>query len=110
MQSRWETQNLILDIRTLSEIAHENDIPLVIDNTLGCCGYLIKPLMNGADMVLASLTKWAGEHGNSVGGIIVDSGRFDWSVVNSHISQRRMIIRKDPFGMIGAIVLKSVNS
>ena len=68
-----------IDIKILSEIAHENDIPLVIDNTLGCCGYLIKPLMNGADIVLASLTKWAGGHGNSVGGIIVDSGRFDWS-------------------------------
>ena len=71
-----------IDIKILSEIAHENDIPLVIDNTLGCCGYLIKPLMNGADIVLASLTKWAGGHGNSVGGIIVDSGRFDWSSGN----------------------------
>ena len=68
-----------IDIKILSEIAHANDIPLVIDNTLGCCGYLIKPLVNGADIVLESLTKWAGGHGNSVGGIIVDSGRFDWS-------------------------------
>lgn len=68
-----------IDIKKLSLLAHENNIPLVIDNTLGCCGYLIRPLVNGADIVLGSLTKWAGGHGNSVGGIIVDSGRFDWS-------------------------------
>lgn len=67
-----------VDIRMLADIAHEHNIPLVVDNTLGCCGYLIKPLMYGADIVLESLTKWAGGHGNSVGGVVVDSGRFDW--------------------------------
>jgi O-acetylhomoserine (thiol)-lyase len=68
-----------VDIEALSKIAKRHHIPLVVDNTLGCCGYLIKPISLGADIVIASLTKWAGGHGNSVGGIVIDSGKFDWS-------------------------------
>ena len=67
-----------LDIRALAEIAGRHQIPLVVDNTLGCCGYLIRPIEHGADIVISSLTKWAGGHGNSIGGVVTDSGNFDW--------------------------------
>lgn len=68
-----------VDIRALATVAHDHDLPLVIDNTLGCCGYLIKPIDLGADIVVSSLTKWAGGHGNAVGGVVTDSGNFDWA-------------------------------
>jgi len=68
-----------VDISALASIARQNRIPLVVDNTLGCCGYLIRPIEHGADIVISSLTKWAGGHGNSIGGIVTDSGNFDWS-------------------------------
>jgi len=71
-----------VDISPLANLAHSHHIPLIVDNTLGCCGYLIKPISFGADIVVSSLTKWAGGHGNSVGGIVTDSGNFDWSKGN----------------------------
>ncbi|MGN0569517.1 MAG: O-acetylhomoserine aminocarboxypropyltransferase/cysteine synthase family protein [Candidatus Fimenecus sp.] len=67
----------IPDIDVLSEVAHENDIPLVIDNTFGT-PYLIRPIEHGADIVVHSATKFIGGHGSSLGGVIVDSGKFDW--------------------------------
>ena len=66
----------VCDIEKLSDIAHKNGIPLVIDNTL--CPYLLKPIDFGADIVVYSATKFIGGHGTSLGGIIVDSGKFDW--------------------------------
>ena len=68
----------IPDIDALSEIAHANDIPLVIDNTFGT-PYLIKPIEHGADIVVHSATKFLGGHGTTLGGIIVDSGKFNWT-------------------------------
>ena len=68
----------IPDIQALSEIAHENNIPLVIDNTFGT-PYLIRPIEYGADIVVHSATKFLGGHGTTLGGIIVDSGKFNWS-------------------------------
>jgi O-acetylhomoserine (thiol)-lyase len=68
----------IPDFATLAHIAHENNIPLVVDNTFGCGGYLCRPIEHGADIVVESATKWIGGHGTSIGGVIVDSGRFDW--------------------------------
>ena len=68
----------IPDIQALSEIAHENNIPLVIDNTFGT-PYLIRPIEYGADIVVHSATKFIGGHGTTLGGIIVDSGKFNWS-------------------------------
>jgi O-acetylhomoserine (thiol)-lyase len=53
-------------------------VPLVVDNTFGAAGYLCRPIDHGADVVVASATKWIGGHGTSIGGVIVDSGRFDW--------------------------------
>jgi OAH/OAS sulfhydrylase len=66
------------DFATLAHIAHENGIPLIVDNTFGCCGYLSRPIEHGADIVVQSATKWIGGHGTSIGGVIVDSGKFDW--------------------------------
>lgn len=67
----------IIDIEAVAEIAHENGIPLIIDNTFGT-PYLIKPIDFGADIVVHSATKFIGGHGTSIGGVIVDSGKFDW--------------------------------
>ena len=68
----------IPDIEALSEIAHANNIPLVIDNTFGT-PYLIRPIELGADIVVHSATKFLGGHGTTLGGIIVDSGKFNWT-------------------------------
>lgn len=67
----------VIDIEAVSEIAHNHDIPLVIDNTFGT-PYLIRPIEHGADIVVHSATKFIGGHGSSLGGVIVDSGKFDW--------------------------------
>ncbi len=66
------------DLEALAEMAHGCGIPLVVDNTFGAGGYLCRPIDHGADIVVESVTKWVGGHGNSMGGIIVDAGRFDW--------------------------------
>lgn len=67
----------IPDIDAIAEIAHAHGLPLVIDNTFGT-PYLIRPIEHGADIVVHSATKFIGGHGTTLGGIIVDSGRFDW--------------------------------
>ena len=66
------------DFEKISEIAHKHGIPLIVDNTFGAAGYLVRPIDYGADIVVASATKWIGGHGTSIGGVIVDSGKFDW--------------------------------
>jgi len=68
----------VADIEALAEIAHDNGIPLIVDNTFGT-PYLIKPIDFGADIVVHSATKYIGGHGTSIGGIVIDSGKFDWS-------------------------------
>ena len=68
----------IPDIDAVAKIAHENRIPLIIDNTFGT-PYLIRPIEHGADIVVHSATKFIGGHGTTLGGVIVDSGRFDWT-------------------------------
>ena len=67
----------IIDIAAVAEIAHSHNIPLIIDNTFGT-PYLIRPIEHGADIVVHSATKFIGGHGTSLGGVIVDSGKFDW--------------------------------
>ncbi len=66
------------DFRALAEVAHEAGIPLIVDNTFGAAGYRVAPLQHGADIVVASTTKWIGGHGLSIGGIVVDGGKFNW--------------------------------
>jgi len=68
----------ITDIEAIAAIARKAGVPLIVDNTLAS-PYLIKPIDHGADIVVHSLTKFLGGHGNSIGGIIVDAGTFDWS-------------------------------
>jgi O-acetylhomoserine (thiol)-lyase len=67
-----------LDIQAAADIAHEHGVPLMLDNTLPT-PYLIQPLKYGADIVVHSATKFIGGHGTSIGGVIVDSGKFDWT-------------------------------
>lgn len=67
----------VADIEEIAKIAHENRIPLVIDNTFAT-PYLVRPIEYGADIVIHSATKFIGGHGTTLGGVIVDSGRFDW--------------------------------
>ncbi len=68
----------IPDFAVLAQIAHENGIPLIVDNTFGAGGYVARPIEHGADIIVESATKWIGGHGTSIGGVIVDSGKFDW--------------------------------
>ena len=68
----------IPDIDALAELAHKHGLPLVVDNTFGT-PYLIRPIEHGADIVVHSATKFIGGHGTTLGGVIVDSGKFDWS-------------------------------
>lgn len=67
----------VVDIEKVADIAHENKIPLVIDNTFAT-PYLVRPIEYGADIVVHSATKFIGGHGTAIGGVIVDSGKFDW--------------------------------
>lgn len=67
-----------VDIKAIADIAHKHGLPLIVDNTLAT-PYLLRPFEFGADIVVHSLTKFIGGHGNSMGGIIVDGGTFDWS-------------------------------
>ncbi|QSE98547.1 O-acetylhomoserine aminocarboxypropyltransferase/cysteine synthase family protein [Fulvivirga lutea] len=66
------------DFDAIAELANKHDIPLVVDNTFGAGGYLFRPIEHGAAVVTASATKWIGGHGTSIGGVIIDSGNFNW--------------------------------
>jgi O-acetylhomoserine (thiol)-lyase len=68
----------VLDIKDVARIAHAHDIPLIVDNTLAT-PYLLRPIEWGADIVVHSATKFIGGHGTAIGGVIVDSGKFDWA-------------------------------
>ena len=68
----------IADIEKIASIAHRHQIPLIIDNTFAT-PYLVRPIEYGADIVVHSATKFIGGHGTTVGGVIVDGGRFDWA-------------------------------
>mgnify|MGYP002620926287 CR=1 FL=1 len=67
----------VLNIEGVAEVAHKHNIPLIVDNTFGT-PYLIRPLEHGADIVVHSATKFLGGHGSSLGGVIIDGGKFDW--------------------------------
>ncbi|MCK4880163.1 MAG: O-acetylhomoserine aminocarboxypropyltransferase/cysteine synthase [Bacteroidales bacterium] len=68
----------IPDFEKFAALAQKHDIPLVVDNTFGAGGYLFKPIEHGAAIVVESATKWIGGHGTSIGGVIVDSGNYNW--------------------------------
>lgn len=66
------------DFDAIANVAKKHDIPLIVDNTFGAGGYLFRPIEHGASVVVESATKWIGGHGTSLGGIIIDSGTFNW--------------------------------
>jgi len=77
IESLGNPHSSIIDIKKVAEIAHKNGIPLIVDNTFAT-PYLLRPIEYGADVVVHSATKFIGGHGTSIGGVIIDSGKFDW--------------------------------
>lgn len=68
----------IPDFEAISAVAKKHDLPLIVDNTFAAAGYLCRPIEHGANVVVQAATKWIGGHGNSIGGIIVDGGNYNW--------------------------------
>jgi len=66
------------DFAAIAKVAHDAGIPLIVDNTFGAAGYRVAPIAHGADIVVASTTKWINGHGTSIGGIVIDAGTFNW--------------------------------
>ncbi|KAF4621513.1 hypothetical protein G7Y89_g14560 [Cudoniella acicularis] len=66
------------DFEAIAKVAHEHGVPVIVDNTFGAGGYFVRPIEHGADIVVHSATKWIGGHGTTIGGVVVDSGKFDW--------------------------------
>ncbi|EON61614.1 O-acetylhomoserine (thiol)-lyase [Coniosporium apollinis CBS 100218] len=66
------------DLEAIAKVAHEAGVPVIVDNTFGAGGYFIRPIDHGADIVVHSATKWIGGHGTTIGGVVIDSGKFDW--------------------------------
>jgi O-acetylhomoserine (thiol)-lyase len=81
IESLGNPNSSIIDIAAVAEIAHKNGIPLIVDNTFAT-PYLLRPIEHGADIVVHSATKFIGGHGTSIGGVIIDSGKFDWAQNN----------------------------
>lgn len=79
VESIANPEYIVPDLQAVADVAHRHGIPLIVDNTFGCAGYLVRPIDHGADVVVASATKWIGGHGTSIGGVVVDSGSFDWN-------------------------------
>ena len=69
----------IPDFEAIAAVAHHHGLPLIVDNTFGAGGYICRPIEYGADIVTHSATKWIGGHGTSIGGVVVDSGKFNWA-------------------------------
>ncbi|KAG8791901.1 Homocysteine synthase, partial [Serendipita sp. 399] len=69
----------VAPIPEIAKVAHANNIPLIVDNTFGAGGYIVRPIDLGADIVVHSATKWIGGHGTTIGGVVIDSGKFDWA-------------------------------
>ena len=67
------------DFEAIAALCKERGVPLIVDNTFGCCGFICSPIEHGADIVVQSATKWIGGHGTHLGGVITDAGSFDWS-------------------------------
>ncbi len=84
----------VLDLEKVVGIAHKNNVPVILDNTVS--PYILKPFDFGVDIIVYSATKFIGGHGTSVGGLIVDSGKFDWTVKENGISKFPLIADPDP--------------
>jgi O-acetylhomoserine/O-acetylserine sulfhydrylase-like pyridoxal-dependent enzyme len=74
------------DFEAIAAVADKHGIPLIVDNTFGAGGAIFQPIKHGATIVVESATKWIGGHGTSLGGVIVDSGKFNWLQNQAHLS------------------------
>jgi O-acetylhomoserine/O-acetylserine sulfhydrylase len=79
IESIGNPQYNIPDFKRIADIAHAKGVPVIVDNTFGAGGYLVRPFEHGVDIVVHSATKWIGGHGNTIGGVVVDSGNFPWA-------------------------------
>ncbi|KAH7024117.1 Cys/Met metabolism PLP-dependent enzyme-domain-containing protein [Ilyonectria destructans] len=93
VESMSNPDYVVPDFEGIAKIAHDHGIPLVVDNTLGAGGYYVRPIQHGADIVVHSATKWIGGHGTTIGGVIVDAGRFDW---NKHSARFPEMVEPSP--------------
>ncbi|GBR76448.1 O-acetylhomoserine aminocarboxypropyltransferase [Candidatus Termititenax persephonae] len=93
-ESIGNPKNNITDLAELTKIAHRHNLPVILDNTVS--PYLLKPIQHGVDIVVYSATKFIGGHGTSLGGAIVDAGRFDWAVKENGKSKFPLIADPDP--------------
>ena len=103
----------IINIEEVAKIAHSHKIPLIIDNTFGT-PFLIRPIEHGADIVVHSATKFIGGHGTSLGGVIVDSGKFDWNKYDDKFpglttpdESYHGVVYTERFGLEGAFITKA---
>ncbi|OLP58508.1 O-acetylhomoserine aminocarboxypropyltransferase [Xaviernesmea oryzae] len=102
-----------VDIAAIADIAHRHGLPLIVDNTMAT-PYLVRPLEHGADIVVHSLTKFMGGHGNSMGGILVDGGTFDWAASGNYpaLSEPRAeyggMVLAEAFGNVGFAIAARV--
>ena len=92
VESLGNPQGNVTDIRRIADIAHAHGIPLIVDNTVAT-PYLLRPIEHGADIVVHSLTKYLGGHGTTIGGAIVDSGKFPWA---EHKARFKRLNEPDP--------------
>ncbi|KAJ3234095.1 Homocysteine synthase, partial [Chytriomyces hyalinus] len=79
IESVGNPRHNVPDFRAIADIAHKHGVPLIVDNTFGIGGYLVRPIEHGADIVVASATKWIGGHGTTIGGVVIDAGTFPWN-------------------------------
>jgi O-acetylhomoserine/O-acetylserine sulfhydrylase-like pyridoxal-dependent enzyme len=79
MESLSNPEHFVPDFEAIAKVAHDNGIPLIVDNTFGMGGYVCQPFKHGADIIVESTTKWIGGHGTHVGGVIIDHGSFNWN-------------------------------
>jgi O-acetylhomoserine (thiol)-lyase len=79
MESLSNPEHFVPDFEAVAKVAHDNGVPLIVDNTFGMGGYVCKPFTHGADIIVESTTKWIGGHGTHVGGVIIDHGSFNWN-------------------------------
>src|SRR5690606_8172668 len=78
VESIGNPRNNVPDFHGIAAVAKKHGIPFIVDNTFGAAGAVVRPIEHGADIVVASATKWIGGHGTSIGGVVVDAGTFDW--------------------------------
>lgn len=115
IESLGNPNSNLIDIKRVADIAHQNNIPLIVDNTFAS-PFLLRPIEYGADIIIHSATKFIGGHGTTIGGVIVDSGKFDWSSSDKFPGLTKPdpsyhgIIFTEKFGNDAAFVMKIRNT